>query len=198
MDLSEFFILSIATHDDRAVPKSVMDLFNVAMIAQKKFLLNVQGGTGISHARNKCVSSIRNQFPGEKSAWMFWLDSDVVLNEPVEKIAEFVKEAEKRDLSFAGNYPVVDNASHKIWNTVHKEPNVSYTTEELANASPFELKVSHAGLGLCYLKMPLGYEFHNEGEDPEDLLFFRENPDLDVRYVPISNFHMKTVWLDGR
>lgn len=192
---SDFFILSIASHDNRAVAKSITDLMNVATLLERPFLLNIQGGTGITNARTKCLETLKGQFPNEDSVYTFWLDSDIVITENPQNIANLIKEAEKLGVSFTANYRVIDNIANQMWNVVaNKYPN-HYTDDELANAKPFELKCEYSGLGLCYIKTPLNYKFRMEGHDLEDLFFFKDNPSIDLRYAPISNVHMKTVFL---
>ncbi len=191
---SECFIVSIPTHDNRAVPKSVMDLMTVSMALNRKLVLNVQTGTGITNGRQKCINMVKERFPNEKHIYMFWLDSDICITYP-NQIAEFVREAEKSGLSFTANYRVIDNNTRHIWNTVKKESTESFTDEELKGAKPFELKCAYAGLGLCYIRTPLDYTFRTEGQTGEDRLFFKENKGIDLRYVPIPNYHMKTVYI---
>lgn len=192
---SDYFILSVATRDNRVVAKSLADMINISSILQRHFVLNVQAGTGIVSSRTKCIEAIKKWFPGEDRVYTFWLDSDIVLNEKPETIAEYVKEAERRNMAFAGNYHVIDNNTNQMWNTVAKKHPNHYTNEELASAKPFELKCEYAGLGLCYINTPTNYMFRTVGHDLEDMLFFKDNPDIDLRYVPISNVHMKTVYI---
>ncbi len=191
---SECFIVSIPTPDNRAVPKSVMDLTTVATALNRKLILNVQTASGIANGRQKCLNAIRDLFPGEESAYTFWLDSDICITYP-NQIADFVLEAERSGLSFTANYHAIDNNTGKIWNTVKKSGEESYTDDELKAAKPFELRCAYAGLGLCYVKAPLSYRFRTEGHVLEDHLFFKENPGIDLRYVPIPNYHMKTVYI---
>ncbi|MEM3839295.1 MAG: hypothetical protein QXF01_01810 [Candidatus Micrarchaeaceae archaeon] len=71
----------------------------------------------------------------------------------------------------------------------------SYTDDELRSAKPFELKRAYSGLGLCYVKAPLDYAFRAEGQAGEDRLFFTDNHEIDLRYVPIPNYHIKPALL---
>ena len=194
-DSSDFFILSIVTHDSRAIAKSVVDLKIVSEVLGRHFVLNVQSGTGITNARTKCLKAIKDQFPDEDMAYTFWLDSDIILNESPRNIAEYVREAERLGVSFTGNYRIIDNVTNKKWNVVAPSLTSSahYTDEQLAAAKPFELRCAFSGLGLCYMKMPLDYRFRQEGQELEDFFFFKDNPDMNLRYVPISNYHMKSV-----
>ncbi len=194
-NLSDCFIVSIPAPDNRAVPKSIMDLMTVSLVLKRKLILNVQTGSGITFARQKCLNAIGEMFPGERHVYTFWLDSDICITYP-DQIADFVMEAEKSGLSFTGNYHVIDNNNNgKIWNIAKKENTESYTDEELQAASPFQLKCAYAGLGLCYVRTPTEYKFRTEGQVGEDRLFFTDNRDIDLRYVPIPNYHMKTVYI---
>jgi hypothetical protein len=195
-DLSELFIVSIPTHDERTVGKSLVCLMSVSAILGRKFLPNIQFGTNVSNVRTKCVDAIRKAFPNKEWAYMFWIDSDIIINEDPAVIAKYVLEAEKSGVSFTGNYKAMDMQTKDSWNIAVKneEP---YTDNELGSAKPFELKCKSAGLGLCYIKTPLNYSFRDDGHDLEDLLFFKDNPQIDLRYVPIKNSHIKSTHLDG-
>lgn len=194
----DVFIISIATYDGRAVPKSIGDLYAVGALLGRRVFLNVQQGTGVPRIRNKCIKAVKEAFPGAESAYMFWLDSDIVLNENPEKIAEYVTKAEAGGLSFTGNYSIIDSANQKIFNCVEKEDNTHFTNEELAAAKPFELRVRYSGMGLGYIKMPLDYELRTSGDYGADFLFFKDNPAIDLRYAPIANFHIKNLWIPGK
>ena len=192
---SDYFVVSIISHDNRAVAKSIADLGAVANILGRRFILNMQIGTGIPPARQRCLDAIKKFFPDQKEAYTLWIDSDIILNDNPDTIAKYITEAEQRGVSFTANYRTIDVLANRMWNVAGPEWGKHYTDDELKNAKPFDLKCGNSGLGLCYLKMPLDYKFrmtHNEGEDE---IFFRENPSLDVRYVPITNLHMKTVYL---
>jgi hypothetical protein len=196
-DPSDYFILSIPTHDGRAVPKSIMDLMSVAAILKRQFLLNVQTGTGIANTRQKCTDTVKTSFPDEKNVYIFWLDSDILLMENPKKIADYIVEAENRGLSFTTNYLGIDSYTGKTFNTAMKGDTENYaeyyTDKELKNAKPFELKCAYSGFGIGYIKTPLDYKFKTIGHEQEDFLFFKDNKTIDLRYVPISNVHIKTV-----
>lgn len=190
----DYFILSVPTQDSRAVPKSIMDLMTVSEVLKRKFVLNVQNGTGVANVRQKCIDTIKKMFPNEKFVYTFWLDSDIVITYP-NKVADFIIEAEKLGVSFTGNYHALKDNTGEVHNTVWKNGTQPYTNEELDTAKPFDLKVYASGLGLCYIKTPLNYEFRTEGHKGEDYLFLQDNPEIDLRYVPIPNYHIKTVYI---
>lgn len=191
---SEYFILSIISHDNRAVAKSIAAMMSVSIILKRQFVLNMQTGTGIANARTKCLESIKKQFPNEDSVYTFWLDSDIIINEKPEVIAQYILDAEKKGVSFTGSYHVVDNTTSQKWNVVGKQYPKHYTDDELKSAKPFELKAEYSGLGLCYIKTPLSYKFRTEEHEGEDTFFYRDNK-VDLWYVPISNSHMKTMYI---
>jgi hypothetical protein len=176
----------------------VEKLIEVADVLRRPHFLNDKQGTGLANTRNKCMAGIREKVGGGEYAYTFWLDSDILIDEPAQTIADYVIEAEKQDVSFTGSYCLSISQSLRVSTSVYNERSVSYNPEELHSVKPFELKVMHSGLGLCYIKMPLAYEFRTQGNELEDLLFFRDNPTLDVRYVPISNSHIKMVGLPFR
>jgi hypothetical protein len=188
----DYLILSIPTHDGRAVPKSIMDIMTVSTVLDRKFVLNVQTGTGLANTRQKCTEVIKELFSEEDHVYTFWLDSDITITNP-NKIAEFVVEAERLGVSFTANYQGMDSNTGQRWNTVKKRYPESYTDEELRKSKPFELKCAYSGLGLCYIKTPLNYKFRTEGHTLEDRLFFEDNKQIDLRYVPIPNSHSKQI-----
>ncbi len=192
---SDLFIVAIASPDNRAVARSVATLVTVSQLLNRPFMLNVQSGTGITNARTMGLEALRKQFPQDKEAYLFWLDSDITIDESPQAIADLIREAERLGVSFTASYHVVDNASKQTWSVVGKKYPYHYTDEELSRARPFELKCEYSGLGLCYKKTPLDYRFRMEGHDLEDLFFFRDNPGIDMRYAPIANRHMKAMYI---
>lgn len=123
---------------------------------------------------------------------MFWIDSDILLLENPKNIADFILEAEKKSLSFTTNYRAIDNNKGLILNTAASRDK-RYTDSDLKNAKPFELKCVDSGLGIGYIKTPLEYKFNTSAHYLDDYMFFKDNPAIDVRYVPISNIHIKTI-----
>lgn len=197
-DLQENFILSIPAYDERAVPKSILVFKEVADILHRTFALNVQSSSSVAITRQKCLTEIRRLMPNAKEAYTFWLDSDIHITEEPEKIAEYIVEAEKMNVSFTGNYIIVDNNVRNVWNVITKKDKIHYTPEELLSAKAFELKCEKSGLGLCYIKTPIDYEFRTTGRISEDDFFYEDNPQLDLRYVPIANYHIKTIHFSDR
>lgn len=171
-----------------------MDLMTVSMVLKRKFILNVQSGSSVAGVRQKCLDAIRNMFPNERHVYIFWLDSDMIITDP-SKISDFIKEAEKTNVSFTANYHAIDYSTGRIWNTLWKNESEPYTNKELEAAKPLELKVHNSGLAICYIRMPLDYKFRTESQKGEDYLFFKDNADLDLRYAPIPNYHIKTVFI---
>lgn len=193
---TEYFILSMPTHDGRGIPKSVMDMMGVAAILKRKFLLNVQTGTGVANTRQKCIDAIKERFPDEKEAYMFWLDSDMVLIDDPKKIADYIVEAERKNVSFTTNCRSIERDTGRVSNTIAKgeiDHAERYTDNELRGAKPFEMKCAYSGMAVCYIKTPLDYKFRTVDHFLEDFLFFKDNPTVDLRYVPISNIHIKTI-----
>lgn len=195
-DPSDFLLVSIITRDERAVAKSIANLMSVSIILNRQFALNTGTGTGIANARTRCLEALKRQFPDQESIYTFWLDSDILITENPMTIANYIKQAEEQKVSFTANYHVAVSPSEK-WNVVVKEDmSRPYTDEELASAKPFELKAGLSGLGLCYLKTPLGYKFRDMGYELEDSFFFKDNAAaMDLRYVPISNQHIKLMYI---
>jgi hypothetical protein len=197
-DISDYFILSIATHDGRAIPKSVVDMKHMCEVfLKRKFILNLGTGTGLANTRQKCMDGLKALIPNEEYAYTFWLDSDITINESLESIAKYIIDAEKLGVSFTANYKGIDASTGEIWNTVWKDYPVYYTDEELRNANPLELKCWGSGLGLSYIKMPIKYEFREQGHYLEDYLLFKDNPKIDLRYARISNTHHKSIHLNS-
>lgn len=212
VDPSKYFIITICTHDKRANAKGLENLFLTAMELANRgvkdhVFLNISIGSGLANTRTQALDQLRSIFKGDE-IWTFWLDSDISIGEKPENIANYVIEAEKTGLSFAGaTRTLIANFQDEKFRTnafkdltvdeKGKVEDVMYTDEELINAKPFELKLRGSGLALCYIKTPLDYVFHTEGHCMEDSNFYNDLRDkIDLRYCHIDNGHDKTVELD--
>jgi hypothetical protein len=79
---------------------------------------------------------------------------------------------------------------------IAKENGDLMTVDEIRNFQPFD-RVPNGGLGFYYGDLPLSYRFHEDGVfGGEDLNFFYENPQLDVRIVDLGLKHLKVCDLD--
>jgi hypothetical protein len=194
------FICVIPSTNTRAMIDSVEKMLLVSMILNRQYIRLSSTGTGLANVRSLAMEDLRRIYPDEKERYIFWLDSDIMIDEDAGVIAQHVLEAEKRGVSFSANYMGMasDNA---VYPTVFpysatKERLGAIQSAELKKYKPFELRLGHAGLGLAYIKTPLDFVFHTRGTELDDYLFYTKN-DIDLRYVPIKNRHQKLLMLEG-
>jgi len=194
------FIVSIASRDGSAMPDSIATLKDVAEILKRPFVRNFGHGTGLAATRNACMAKLREASPGAKELYVFWLDSDIVIEEDPATIAKYVLEAEEKGVSFTGAYCSLNPDTHEMGFSVSDQDGLTLSQEKLKEyaSEPFRLRCKYSGLGLCYLKMPMDYTFRTSGMELEDRLFLIDNPQVDVRYVPIANIHNKLIRLRFR
>lgn len=208
-DPKRFFIVTIATHDGRANIKALESCFLIAtelaqMGLKDRYYFNVAIGHGIAMVRTAALDTLSKLFKGDE-VWTLWLDSDVQINENPRVIAEYIAEAEKTGKSWAAATRTLmgsdSSDGYFKTNAFRKREDGTigtYSEDELQKARPFELKLIFSGLALCYIKTPLAYRFHNEGVQNEDVNFYKDNPQVDLRYCSVDNTHDKTIALEWK
>jgi hypothetical protein len=199
MKSKDCFIVVIPSNDKKAIIDSVEKLMYTSLILKRPLLRLSVTATGLANVRQSALDQLREIFPDEKEVYVFWCDSDVLLDEMPEQIAKYVLEAEKRNVSFSANYMgLTGNESYStVFPYSETGEKLNYIPkEELAKHKPFELRIGHAGLGLCYVKTPLNYQFWTKAHQLDDYAFFTDN-NIELYYVPIKNRHQKWLFLDG-
>ena len=201
----DYFIITVCTHDNRANCKGLENMFLVAMELaargfKRRMYLNVSRGSGLANTRTAAVRHLKELFL-EDMVWTFWLDSDICVYEKPETIADYVMEAERSGMSFAGATRTLMAGAersfmHNAFERLEDGTVRPYPDEVLVHAKPFELKLASSGFALAYLNTPVDYVFHTEGFVMEDENFYRDNPDIDLRFCPIDNAHEKEISLD--
>ena len=200
------FIVTICSVDRRSNITSQEFLYNVAfhlfqMGLKKSIYFNKAYGLGLPMVRTSALEKARLRYPDEKEAWMLWFDSDIEIHDDPRRMAEAIAYAEANNLAFG--FDVKCTMVDDNWNlrsNCFKEWERPYTDQELYfnGAEDFELKLGHTGMGSCYVKTPLDYKFHATGGEGEDTNFWKDNKDIDCRFVSIDNEHFKTIGIFNR
>ncbi|MEM3264918.1 MAG: hypothetical protein QXH07_03075 [Thermoplasmata archaeon] len=148
------------------------------------------GDNAYNIARNDVLAQIRNSFPKAKMVKIFWLDDDNILFDSNEVI-EMCKVADANDWNISAPYhllhakgPIGQDLEGSIFYNVWRratpeemEKNgskrwITYTyaqLEQLAKEQNTDYPVvDGAGLGSCYIKMPVDYVFHFDSVQGED------------------------------
>lgn len=122
----------------------------------------------------------------------FMIDDDILLKATQQQqLALAIETADKFGWNFISPYRVRDG-----YTACAKEDGSLMTVAEVRALKPFD-RVPNGGLGFYYGDIPLSYEFHEGGVfGGEDLNFFYENPQLDVRCVDLCLKHLKVMDID--
>ncbi len=77
MDIpKDLLIVTIPTHDMRAVVQSLIELGVVSQLLQRPIHFVVSEGSNIPRARNTILQRVQHTFPHQDAMWVLWLDSD--------------------------------------------------------------------------------------------------------------------------
>lgn len=122
----------------------------------------------------------------------FMIDDDVLLRSEMQDSLRLAMEtADKFNWNFVSPYRIRDG-----FTSIAKKDGELLSVDEVRRLRPFD-RVANGGLGFYYGDLPLGYKFHESGVfGGEDLNFFYENPQLDVRCVDLQLKHLKVCDLD--
>lgn len=191
---SSSLIVGIATHDQRAMIQSVMQLRRIGQLLQRPMQFFIGDGRTIPESRNRVVEAIVARYPREEAVWMLWLDSDILIPpNSASTIADAINWAESQQVCVVANYRMVTGQNVLIAN--REDPFHHYTDEELVGLPKPYPRVELAGLGFTYLHQPLAYRFYSDTTG-EDLHFWWDHPDLPVHWIDTLRLvHRKAILL---
>lgn len=117
------------------------------------------------------------------------IDDDILLkNDQQNNLRLAIETADRFGWNFVAPYRVRDG-----FTSIARENGDLLTPAEVKAMKPFD-RVANGGLGFYYGDLPLTYRFHEDGVfGGEDLNFFHDNPQLDVRIVDLQLRHLKTI-----
>lgn len=183
-----------------------------ALMGKQKVSVTINRQLGYSDARNHQLAELKSVLDDNhieydpKAVRMLWFDSDEVITSSAQEVAEWLAEADKRNINLVGNYHMLlDPYRLSISNTLFKitenpqdlsKPLIgkSYTDEELGQFKAYDpMPETVGGFGFLYLKMPIDYRFKSI-VNSEDFMCMREL-DLKVNYCPVRILHEKTVYI---
>jgi len=177
-------IVGIPTHDQRSLVLSILELTALSTLLHRRVQFVIGEGSNIPRSRNAVVEQIQRTQAGRATAWMLWLDSDILVppgSAPI--IAEAIRWAEVTHVAIVGNYRMSTGQSVLMDRRGPDGVPHHYTDAELAALPrPFP-EVGLAGLGFTYCEQPLAYRFHADivGEDTH---FWWDHPELHIHWIP--------------
>lgn len=156
------------------------------------FLVGEAGN--IPRSRNKVLEEARKHVGDQGTAWILWLDSDIVIPPGGHRaLADAVRWSDATHMAWTANYRMATGE-----NVVMRERTADgahhFTNAELA-ALPEWAEVGMSGMGCCYLPTNAAYMFHADVLG-EDIHFFLDHPDLRLHFAKhIEVKHKKIVAL---
>jgi len=141
---------------------------------------------GYAFVRAGVFANLRKEY-GTDVLRGFMIDDDILLKTNKQKaLALAIKTADQFGWNFISPYRTRDG-----YCAVARENGDLMTVAEVRSLKPFD-RVPNGGLGFYYGDLPLTYRFHEDGVfGGEDLNFFYENPQLDLRVVDLELRHLK-------
>lgn len=119
----------------------------------------------------------------------FMIDDDILLKSEAQvPLMEAISTADKFGWNFISPYRVRDG-----YTSISNAQGQLLRPDEVKALKQFD-RVANGGLGFYYGDLPLSYQFHEDGVfGGEDLNFFWDNPQLDVRIFDLKLRHLKTM-----
>ncbi|MEM3264680.1 MAG: hypothetical protein QXH07_01870, partial [Thermoplasmata archaeon] len=118
-------------------------------------------------------------FPDVSEVRMLWIDSDIMLKNPMQ-FSEVIKYAYEKDYNIVGNYHNIHG--DKVTNTIYKRGKTDYMWDSLTDSDIEKLCkdqntdypiIEGAGLGFYYGRVPIDYKFHQDKQG-EDFWFYTD------------------------
>jgi len=154
--------------------------------------------SNIPRSRNGVLRQARTLYPQEDTAWILWLDADIVLAPgSAEAVVTAIRWAESHERGVVANYLMASGTS--VLMTTRGQPGQTrhYTDTELQDLEDFA-EVGMSGLSFAYLPQPLAYTFFAD-EVGEDIHFWWDHPEVRIHWAKsIRIGHKKLVLLVPR
>lgn len=178
-----------ATRDFQgAVAETIVTMWNVLWTMGRAPVYCQFQSHGYAFVRAGVFRQLRDSY--QKSVIRgFMIDDDILLKSDAQQnLASAIETADKFQWNFIAPYRTRDG-----YTSIARENGDLLRPDEVVIMSPFD-RVANGGLGFYYGDLPLDYKFHEEGTfGGEDLNFFHENPQLQIRAVPLGLRHLKVM-----
>lgn len=181
-----------ATRDFQgAVAETMSTLWNVIWTMKRSPVYVQFQAHGYAFVRSQLFRDIMDHY-GKPVLRGIMIDDDILLkSEHQNDLRLAIETADRFHWNFVAPYRVRDG-----FTSIARENGSLLTPEEVRIKAPFD-RVDNAGMGFYYGDIPLTYKFHESGVfGGEDLNFFHENPDLQIRMVDLQLKHLKVMDID--
>jgi len=200
----DYFIVLIPTRDGKAFIDMVDLLEKVGYALGRETLIVNCDGTTYWDARNNCIEKLRKALriygisTVKGTAKILWCDSDLLIDEPLDKLVGYFMDSDKTGIPFAANYKTTFPGG--VVNTVMLptgDGNYKTLTDSELDVLKYGVNRTGmvAGLGFYYGFVPLDYQYHvYPPYKTEDICFYIDNK-VEFRLVPIKLLHNKNVMI---
>jgi hypothetical protein len=192
--LPEEVHVAVPTRDATGVLQTALDLFGLGSALGRPVSYSWTAYGSIPRARNALTEHIRAQV-GRDRAWVLWVDSDIFLQGGIAAVAQAIRWSWQTGCAWTAHYHRADGLSH-IMAARDVDGRVARNlTDAEIEALPEWAEVGAAGLGMCFVPMPLDYVWHADRAG-EDVLFWIEHPEIRLHLAKrVTLLHMKTTWV---
>lgn len=190
----EPIFVGLPTRDGQAQITTLAELWLLGAYLRRTVHFLIGEAGNIPRSRNMVLEEARKNLPGEGTAWILWVDSDIVMSEGTHRaLGEAINWSQATHMAWMANYKRADSVNTIMKDRRGTEPRY-YTDAELVDL-PDYAEVGMGGFGCTYLPMNLNYVFHADTMG-EDVHFFLDHPTLRIHYAKGLNIkHKKLVIL---
>jgi hypothetical protein len=200
----DFFIVLISSRAHKFFINTAFILAEVHHDLDKLLMVATSDAPTFEGGRNGAVEMLKrslddNAIKHGDVVRGLWIDDDVLIDEPIKRVSDAIREADVRHANIVANYRIPwrdDSIVNSIGISNEKGDLGHFATKEeldrLKNFDPLPMG-SHNGLGFYYGDIPLNYRFHYDVM-AEDVNFFRDNK-IQLSYVDLKLRHNKNLLL---
>jgi hypothetical protein len=176
-----------ATRDFQgAVAESVVTIWNALWLINREPIYVQFAAHGYAFVRAGVFKGLKQQF-GTDLLRGIMLDDDILIKDQ-RALIKAILQADQEGWNFVSPYRVRDG-----YTSLANADGSLLRIEETKALKRWD-RIPNAGLGFYYGDLPLDYQFHEDGVfGGEDLNFFYDNPQLDIRVVDLELKHLKVV-----
>lgn len=187
--------MAVPTRDGTGMLQTAGDLLSLGGVLGRPARLWWTAYGSIPRARNALTEAIRAELGGRLSAWVLWVDSDILLQDGNAEVAAAIQWSWRTGKAWVAHYRMADGRSHIMATRSMSGAQAPNLTQEEIDALPEWAEVGMSGFGMVFLPMPLDYLWHADRAG-EDVHFWLDHPELKVHLAKrIQLLHRKDSWV---